>query len=52
MKEILPQTGKEAPSHIIVAFGTKGLLSEDLYSTCVLQTLMGGGSSFVSLFMI
>lgn len=48
MKEILPKTGKEAPSHIVVAFDTPGFGTEDLYPACVLQTLMGGGSSFVS----
>lgn len=41
-----PHSAKEEFTHIAVAFEVGGWHSLDLVPTCVLQTLLGGGSSF------
>ncbi|KAL6070425.1 Mitochondrial-processing peptidase subunit alpha, variant 2 [Balamuthia mandrillaris] len=42
----MSQLDKPYPSHVVLAFEGVSLQDEDLYGACVLQTLMGGGSSF------
>lgn len=41
-----PNPAKEEFAHVAVAFEVGGWHSPDLVPTCVLQTLLGGGSSF------
>ena len=41
-----PNPAKEEFAHVAVAFEVGGWHSSDLVPTCVLQTLLGGGSSF------
>lgn len=41
-----PHSAKEEFTHIAIAFEVGGWHSLDLVPTCVLQTLLGGGSSF------
>lgn len=41
-----PNPSKEEFAHVAVAFEVGGWHSPDLVPTCVLQTLLGGGSSF------
>ncbi len=41
-----PNPAKEEFTHVAIAFEVGGWHSSDLVPTCVLQTLLGGGSSF------
>ena len=41
-----PNMAKEEFTHVAIAFEVGGWHSDDLVPTCVLQTLLGGGSSF------
>lgn len=46
LKLLMPEEDKAPPSHILVLFEAISALHPDIYPACVLQSLLGGGSSF------
>ncbi|ELR25072.1 peptidase M16 inactive domain containing protein, partial [Acanthamoeba castellanii str. Neff] len=48
LQELQAESDKPPPSHVALVFEGSGLNDPDLYATCVLQSLLGGGSSFSS----